>query len=343
VAIGGCRELMADTPESAPPPPAPARPQARKRLRRWVDRAFLLFGLALLAYVLSRYQFREIAQAVASMGVGIALTPLIALSWFIPSTSALYLLIDRRVPWARILWIRVVGDSYNSLLPLAGFGGEPFKIRQLSATLDSTTVMTCLIRDRIVDDSIGFLFGALELVIGLAAYRVGTSIRAALMVYILVCALIGAIGMGLVLTRVPGRVGGWIARLLADTSPEQIQPLPLWRLLAVTAWRVAGRLLALLEKVVLLWLLGLPHDVATAMFVDSFLSAAGYISFMIPQGFGVFEGASVYVLGIIGASGPAAIAFALARRGRMLVVGLLGVSLHLLGLAGTALLRPRSQ
>jgi uncharacterized membrane protein YbhN (UPF0104 family) len=69
----------------------------------------------------------------------------------------------------------------------------------------------------------------------------------------------------------------------------------------------------------------------------------GYVSFMIPQGLGVFEGTSVFVLGIIGASGPLAIAFSLAGRCRMLVVGLFGVSLHLAAIAWNAVVRARAR
>jgi hypothetical protein len=328
---------------AAPPSPAPA--PARKlssRLLRWLDKIFLLVGLALLVYVVSRYPLRDIVAAVTSMGLGVGLTPLIALSWFCTSSTAMYLMLDGRIPWLRILWIRLVGDSYNALLPLAGFGGEPFKIRELSRTVDSGTVMTTLIRDRIVDNAMGFLFGAFELTVGLCFYRVASSVRAALLVYILGCTVIGVAGMALMLSRVPGRMGGWIARLLADTSTDQIRPLPAMRLLQVTLCFFGSRLLGLLEKVVLLWVLGVHHGLATAMFVDSFLSAAGYVGFMIPQGLGVFEGATVYVLGVIGAAGPLAIAFAFARRGRMLVVGLFGISLHLVAMLRNALVGVRS-
>ena len=48
-----------------------------------------------------------------------------------------------------------------------------------------------------------------------------------------------------------------------------------------------------------------------------------------PAGLGVFEGAAVYVFGALDASGPAGLTFALARRGRMLTIGLIGVVLHL--------------
>lgn len=313
------------------------------RIPRWVDKALLVVGLGLFAYVVSRYPLDEIASHVAGMWPRVALTPLIALSWFSCSTSSLYLLLDRRVPWLRLLWIRLVGDSYNSLLPLAGFGGEPFKIRQLTRSVESAVVMATLIRDRIVDNSMGFVFGAAELTIGLTGYHVDARLQVGLIGYIAVCSVLGVLGIALVRTRLPGRIGGGLARLLGDAAPDQITPVPLARLAQVLACCLAARVLGVLEKVTLLWVLGLPHDLVTAMFVDGVLNAIGYVGFMIPQGLGVFEQTSVFVLGIIGAPGPAGVAFALAGRGRLLVVGMFGVSLHLAAILRNAIRSARSR
>jgi hypothetical protein len=325
-------------------PVAEAKPEKKSgglKIPRWVDKVLLAAGLALLAYVVSRYDLRDILDTIASMWPRVLLAPLVALTWFGTSTTAMYLLLDRRVGWLRILWIRLVGDSYNALLPLAGFGGEPFKVRQLSMTVEPATVMATLIRDRIVDNSIGFLFGATELTLGLLAYTVGDELRGGLYIYIAVCATIGVLGMGLVLTRLPGKLGGWMAKILGDVAPEKIDILPLGRTLLISLCYIGSRCLGLLEKVVFLWILGLPHDFVTAGFIDGFLSAAGYLGFMIPQGIGIFEGATVYVLGYVGATGPQGLAFAVGRRGRMLVVGLFGISLHLVAVAIRAIRRKK--
>src|SRR5262249_12507113 len=134
--VAGGRSIMTEEPgtatasdataaDDAAPAACKTRP-ASSGLRgpRWVDKALLRAGLALFGYVISRYPLRQIESAVAGMWPGVALTPLIALSWFAAGTSSLYLLLDRRIRWLRLLWIRLVGDSYNALLPLAGFGGE---------------------------------------------------------------------------------------------------------------------------------------------------------------------------------------------------------------------------
>jgi uncharacterized membrane protein YbhN (UPF0104 family) len=84
-----------------------------------------------------------------------------------------------------------------------------------------------------------------------------------------------------------------------------------------------------LELTLLFHLLGLGFDPLTILFSYSLLNAAGYIGFAIPQGLGVFEGTTVFLFGLLGFPGALAVAVALARRARMLIVGLFGVLLHL--------------
>ncbi len=312
------------------------------RIPKWIDKVLVVIGLALLVYVVSRYPFSDITKAVGDMWPTVMLTPLFALGWMCTATTALYTLLERQVPWWKILWIRLVGDSYNALLPMAGFGGEPFKLRQLSYYLSPTVLMSTFIRDRILDNVVGFAWSAVGCTVGVLSFELDDKVRIGLIGYSVVCVAIGVFGTALVLTRVPGKLGGWLAKLLGDVSPEQIEPLPVGRVVQILFWYTCSRVLGLLEKVTLLWILGAPHDFASAAFVDGFLSAAGYIGFMIPQGLGVFEGATIYALGVLGAPGPAAIAFAFARRGRMLVVGLFGISLHVAAMAKHALARRRT-
>src|SRR4029078_6815277 len=100
--------------------------------------------------------------------------------------------------------------------------------------------------------------------------------------------------------------------------------------IAAALWSLASRMLGMCEIAVLLHAIDLPVDVSTTAFADSALNAAGFIGFAFPQGVGLFEGSTVSLLGCLGVSTPAALAFALARRGRMLLVSLLGVVVHLI-------------
>src|SRR5438552_7432210 len=167
--------------------PTPTTGQPRNlRLPRWLDRAFLAIGLALLAYVVSRYPMVELGRAFARLGPLVATTPLIALGWIACNTSALALLLDRKIPWLRLLAIRLVGDGYNALLPLAGFAGEPYRIKHISRFVPMDHALTALIRDRVIENAVGLVFTAAGLAAGLGAFVLATPLRAALATYIVV-------------------------------------------------------------------------------------------------------------------------------------------------------------
>ncbi|MBI5477319.1 MAG: flippase-like domain-containing protein [Deltaproteobacteria bacterium] len=319
---------------AAAPPAAPAR----RSLARWRDRVFLLLGLALLGYVLSRYPLGDIGRACLRLGPWVAVTPLIALVWFCCNTTALYLLLDRQVSWWRLLRIRLIGDGYNTLLPLAGLGGEPLKARHLAAFVPVEQAVTALIRDRIVENAVGMLFTSLWLALALGRVVMDARVRAALLVYAGLAAAVGVAIVLVVLTSLPGRVGNRVARWLGASDPRTVRLAPA-QLARVLCCYLAARITGTLEVAALFALLGLPVEPLTVLFCYSLHHAAGTVSFAIPGSLGVLEGTSVYLFSVLGYPGPAAVAFALARRARLLVVGLFGVLLHLV-LTGTAH-RPR--
>ncbi|HEY3354026.1 MAG TPA: lysylphosphatidylglycerol synthase domain-containing protein [Polyangia bacterium] len=319
-------------PNAAPAPePAPAAPcveAPRLPVPRWTERLFLLVGLGLLGYVVSRYPAADIGRACLRLGPLVALTPLLALAWFGFNTTALYLLLDRRVPWRHLLRVRLIGDGYNALLPLAGFGGEPFKVKHLSPFVPVDEVLTALIRDRVLENAVGMLFTSVWLAVAVGTIVMAASFRAALVTYAALASAVGIAIVLLVLTRLPARVGGRLARWLGAGTQEAVA-LPPSRLTRVLCCYLAARVTGTLEPAVLLWLLGLGVDPVTTLFCYSLHHAAGTVSFAIPAGLGVFEGTSVYLFSVLGFPGASGVAFALARRGRMLLMGLLGVALHL--------------
>jgi SAM-dependent methyltransferase len=304
----------------------------RAKPKRWwlchIDLVFLVLGLALLVWMLSRQPLSDIYDAVVHMGPIALAAPLIALAWFPTHATALWVLLDTRVPWGEVFYNRLVGDGYNALLPMAGLGGEPFKARHLSQFVAMDLVVAALVRDRVIDNAIGFLFSAVLLAVTLPRLALPPVLGEALWLYAAIAAAIGVLSFWLVVSRLPGRLGKLLGRWLSGSSEEPPR-LPLRRALHAALWSMASRILGVCEIAVLLYAIGVPVDFTTAAFVDSALNAAGFLGFAFPQGIGVFEGASVYLLGCLGVPAPAALAFALARRGRMLVVSLLGVVVHL--------------
>ncbi len=312
----------------------------KSKRRPWLEAIPLVAGAALLAYVVSRFPLREIYGAVRQLGAPLVLAPLVALGWHACNTSAFRVLLDGKVPWPALYWNRLVGDGYNNLLPFAGIGGEPFKLRHLSRYLPTESVVAALIRDRVIESAFGMLSTSAGLLYASLNVEMPARLRVALWGFGGVSLVIALLAGALVMSALPGRAGVLIAKLLGGAKPKDFEGLSMARLARVLAWHLPARLLGLVEIAVVLHLLGLPTTFATVVFTDSLLNAAGFISFFIPQGIGVFEGTTVYLFGLLGFPGAMAIAFALARRGRLLIVSLLGIVLHVASL-GSARGRPR--
>jgi glycosyltransferase 2 family protein len=294
-----------------------------------MDLGFLLIGLSLLVWMLSDSGCREIYDAAMRMGPIVFLTPFIALAWFPTHTCALWMVLERRVPWRVLFYVRLVGDGYNALLPMAGLGGEPFKARHLSRFVTIDRVVAALVRDRVIDNAIGFLFSAGWLAWALPRVAVPAVLRNALWGYVALAGALGLLSCWLVISRLPGRLGRVLGRWLSGSSEEPPR-LPLRQAISAALWQIASRMLGMCEIAALLHAIHMPVDVSSIAFADSALNAAGFIGFAFPQGVGVFEVSTVSLLGCLGVSAPSALAFAFARRGRMLLVSLLGVVVHLI-------------
>jgi hypothetical protein len=263
----------------------------------------------------------------------VLLTPLVALGWIVLNTFGMSVLVDGKVPFGQLLHNRLVGDGYNMLLPLAGLGGEPWKLRHLSTFVPTPVAVAALIRDRVIENAVGFVVTAIVVAIGIGHYPLPRPLHTALFAYVFVALACAVLSSALVVTHLPGKAGTLVAKLLgvggADSGPPP-GPLPLARFARVAFWNFLGRIVGSVEVAVLLYALTSGFDAARTVFIDCVNNAAGFIGFVIPQGLGVNEGTTVYLLGALGYAGAIAVAFALVRRGRMLVVSLLGVLLHLL-------------
>ena len=299
-------------------------------VRRILVGGWFVVALGLFAYVVTRAPLGRIADACTGMGPAVLLAPLIAATWIATRTRTLELVLARTVAWRALLRVRFVGDGYNALVPAAGLAGEPFKVRQLLRWLPADRAVTGLVRDRFVDNALGLLFSAAGIAIGLPRVAIPAVARGALWTYAGIAAV-----AGLVHARRRGHAGARAARRGREpVDPRQRpapEPLPVALAVRAVGWAFATRVLQTLETTLLLACIGAPVSVSSVLLVDGVLNAAGFVGFLMPQGLGVVEGAAVYILGALGSPAAAATAFALARRGRMLVVGGAGIALHLGG------------
>lgn len=295
----------------------------------WVRRGFLLIGVGLCAYMVSRFPLSQIGDACLQLGPWVFLTPVIAMGWFAANSTALYNLLEMRVPWPALFWNRLVGEGYNSLIPAAGIGGEPLKLRLLSRYVETHRAVVALINDRLIDNALAFSYSGAMVAVGALTIDMTATVRTSMFGYAAAGIGISIVFVVVMVTSLSSRLGGKIAKLLGaeQLGHERMRPRVL---VAAAFWTGLGKLIGLLEIALLFHLLDLPFTIGDVFFTAGALSAAGFIGGMIPQGLGVAEAATVGIFELLHFAGPAAVAFALARRGRTLLVSVLGVSLHML-------------
>jgi len=295
----------------------------------WVRRGFLLIGVGLCAYMVSRFPLSQIGDACLQLGPWVFLTPRIAMGWFAANSTALYHLLERRVPWPALFWNRLVGEGYNSLLPAAGIGGEPLKLRLLTRYVETHRAVVALINDRLIDNALAFAYSGGTVAVGALTIHMTATVETSMITYAAAGIGISVVFVVVMVTSASSRLGGKIAKLLGaeQLGHERMRPSVL---VYAAFWTGMGKLIGLLEIALLFHLLGLSFTIGDVFFTAGALSAAGFIGGAIPQGLGVAEAATVGIFALLHFPGPAAVAFALARRGRTLLVSVLGVTLHLL-------------
>jgi hypothetical protein len=296
-------------------------------MKRWLIRAWLVIGLALFAYVLTRTPVSQIADAVAQMGVLVIISPMIASLWFATRAKALQIVVGGTVPWRVLYALRWIGDGYNGVLPLAGVGGEPFKLRILDRYMPVEAALAGLVRDRLIDNGLGFIVSGGFAATGLALLAVPAPGHSGFYVYAAIAVPLGILLIALMVSRLPGQLGAFAGRVLAGHRDE---PAPLARAVVVRSlgWFAITRGLQACETALLLHLIDAPSDLASVLFVDGALNAAGFIGFLMPQGLGVVEGAAVFMLTGLGVAPAAATAFALVRRARVVACGVIAIGVH---------------
>jgi putative membrane protein len=323
--------------------PAESTSRARAKLAMgWTTAIGLAFGTFLLFYVLRKYNFREVLAAVATAGWGIAL---------ISAFRAVTLATDAvgwRELWlrsnkpsnAKLLVYRWIGESVNSLLPVAQVGGHVARARLLGRSQGNYVAAGAA---TIVDLTIGVLTQAVYTVVGIAlllpvARANGSNLNSALL---LVAALliIGVVALYLIQRgRMMQKVARLIQSVLAGSMSAMADQLHSGAqaidsaiqetydrhgaLLRSIGWRMFTWLLQTGETWMIMYFLGAPVNWASAIILESLGTAVRNAAFPVPAGLGAQEGGFLLLGAALGIPPPLCLALSLVKRARELIVGL---------------------
>jgi putative membrane protein len=303
--------------------------------------AFL--GLLLLVYLIVDSGAAQVAHAMLVVGWGLLpialyhLVPLLfsALSWreLLPVSS--------RPNFISLTWIRWIRESINSLLPVAGVGGDFASTRLVhlrgvpgaqaaaSMVIDTTVgVATQLIF--VISGVVLLLFRSTDHAALLVAWSTLIGISAFIVV-IAAFVLVQHQNMFGKFVKLARRLlpANWLSGFAGSASAIDDavvagyrSGIPFWRanVLRLVGWAAGAGEIWLVMR-----FLGQPLDMIDAFILESITSGVRAAAFMVPGALGALEGSFVLLGALFGLPAETALAVSLSKRVRELLLGLPGL------------------
>jgi putative membrane protein len=292
-------------------------------------------GLALAVSIIAYEGFGAVAQAFAAVGFGLAVVVVLraielagaGLGWWLVFPAA------ERTPLYVCIWVRLIRESINTLLPVAQVGGEIVGARVMTffgvaAGLAGATVL--------VDILIQVVSLMLFVIVGLG-FLAMDGLNDALVASM--AAGVSIMGLALAGFFVAQRFGGaklvdhalmLAAEKLGWSSLANLASLHdnLMRIYADVPRFVAAMLVHLgfwfvgaLEVYVALALMGYPVSLGDAVVIESLGQAVRAAGFLVPGALGVQEAGFIAVCAVYGIPAPEALALSLVKRVPEIVLG----------------------
>jgi len=302
-----------------------------------------LCGFVLVVYLIVASGAADVAHAMLVIGwwlIPITLFQLIPLLFSALAWREL-LPVCARPHAITIIWIRWIRQSINSLLPVAGVGGDIASVRLVRLR---GVPGTQAVASMVVDITVGaatqliFVMSGVALLLLRSTERstlvvvsvllIGTAILAAGIAAFVVCQHRGLfVGSAKLARRLLPQA--WLSELAAGASAIDAAVVATYRagprmlragVLHLIAWAAgAGEIWLVLHA------LGHPLGIVDAFILESLGSGVRAAAFMVPGALGVLEGSLVLFGALFGLPADAALAVSLSKRVRELAWGLPGL------------------
>ena len=301
--------------------------------------ALWALGVLAVAALVAWTDVRSVGEVVASAGWGVALVVLARLVAVAGVGAGWYALFPARLrpQLSAAVLVRFIREAINTLLPLAGVGGELIGARLLTFYgVGAATAAASVIVDVMVQAGTQFLFALVGLAVLVALGGDETMVR------------VVAIGLAL---ATPALLGFYIAQ---RRGGHRLAQAILTRLAGDRQWRALGAVDTLFERLrafyadraALVWgtvihlaiwfigvfevwialaFMGYPVTYAEALVIESLVQAVRSAAFAVPGALGVQEGGLIALCAIFGVPAEAALALSLIKRAADLVIGAPGL------------------
>lgn len=299
----------------------------------------LLLGIVLLGILLARIGLGQVLGQVRSLSWGLLLLSFpYGLVVLLDTFGWRYAFQGRLLPFSTLLPIRLAGEAFNMTSPTATLGGEPVKVYLLRPRVSVEDGMASVIIDKttlVLAQGCSLLLG---IILSLQLLPAGSPLLRAMVGL----ALLGTLAVGgFVMAQQRGLFGRFLRffnRLgftwhreveVAQRLDEAIATFYTThrpRLALSYLFHLMGSMAGSLEVYLILWLLGLPVSLATAIVIETFSSSIKAAGFLIPGAIGVQEGGNVAIFLALGLTAGVGLSFSLLRRLRELVLVVAGLT-----------------
>jgi glycosyltransferase 2 family protein len=294
--------------------------------------AWILLGVALLAWLIYESGPSRIASDLALIGAGLAVVVLLefvvdgfnTVGWWFTFPRDL-----RGGSFGKLFFVRLAGTALNATLPAASMGGEPAKVYLLHGDFPVATVVATVMTSSLIFSLSKAIFIAWGLLLTWRhielshqfslAVLVGFLTTLACVLAFLFLQLRGFTDMASQILRrlpIPKR---WMVRLRRLSPAVDAEMAALYRsrprdlVLALCSHQVAF-LCGVLQVLFLLRRLGLPHSFSISLAVESLVMLLGFVTFIVPSVLGVQEGAKLLIFTALGLPAAAGLTVGIAFR-----------------------------
>jgi putative membrane protein len=301
------------------------------------------FGFLLAGYLIIASGAAQVAHAMAVIGwwlLPITLYHLVPLS--LSALSWRELLPDSSRPDAiNLIWIRWIRESINSLLPVAGVGGDIASVRlALLRGVPGAQAAASMV----VDTTIGVVTQLIFVIAGVGMLLMRSTERGAFLVAGSVLLSMGVLLVAITAFIVVQHRGLFVGslkvahRLLPKrwlsafaASPSAIDDAVVaayrsrWSMLRATVLRFVGWAAGAGEIWLVMQSLGQPIGMMDAFVLESLGAGVRAAAFMVPGALGALEGSFILFGALFGMTAETALAVSLSKRVRELALGLPGL------------------
>lgn len=310
----------------------PAAPEAETGVRetKGTSVLFLLGGVALLGFLLSRMPINDLWTSLATIGGRLWIVLAVAPFWFIFNAISLSVLIGKRVNFLDVYYNQLVGEAINTIVPLAGLAGEPYKAKHLSQWIPLSDASRAIVHNKIIHAISGPLFSGLCCLVTVVAVPLAQPLAMSITLAAVGMLTVAGVLLMVALSKAPDRLTTFVLTRLKFLGTYEQQRLEPRLLLVSLIHKMIGRTINLLEVVTILYLLGLPFTVGDVVAIEAFVTATAVLFVVVPQGIGVNEMGIAGAFALLGLPAPLALSFGIIRRARVIFWAIAGLVLHVM-------------